>query len=133
MLDLLEIDGTPTMDGTYPITIEVFDGVSTASQMVTIVIAAPALVIDTPSPLMNGMMSMPYGPEMIFASGGTPSFMWELSGSLPPGLTWMQMVDEVEIVGTPTATGTFSFEFTVTDMSSPSQMVSKSFQITIDP
>ena len=53
---------------------------------------------------------------VIEASGGTTPYVWSMQiGSLPPGLSWAQVGNEVEVSGVPTIAGTYSFTFKVTD------------------
>lgn len=61
-------------------------------------------------------------------TNGTPSYLYSLSGDLPPGLT--MSVGGV-ISGTPTTSGTYTFTATVSDTGFPIQTASRSFSITI--
>src|ERR1017187_2414424 len=60
----------------------------------------------------------PYG-TTLHSSFGTPPYTYSLtSGTLPPGITLGQSGN---ITGTPTTTGTWSFQITATDSSQPPQ------------
>ena len=107
-----EITGTPTVAGTYtfPITVTDTDG-NIVTTNYTIVVD-PALVIAS-SPLIDGIVGMPYQTQTILAaSGGTTPYTYLVSG-LPPGLTFNEATREVS--GTPTTIGNYPIIVTVTD------------------
>ncbi|AXV09895.1 Serine protease, subtilase family (plasmid) [Euzebya pacifica] len=69
--------------------------------------------ITTASPLPSGSIGQPYATTLT-AAGGTTPYTWAVaSGTLPAGLALDSGTGE--IVGTPTAAGTFGFVITVTD------------------
>jgi M6 family metalloprotease-like protein len=70
-----------------------------------------ALVLTSTGPRPAGVMGKPYA-DTLRASGGSGSFTWSLiSGSLPPGVSF---VSDGRIVGIPSAVGSFGFTMRVT-------------------
>lgn len=66
------------------------------------------------------------------ASGGVPPYVFAISGSLPPGLTFAS--SSGAITGTPTAAGTFNFTVQATDSSSGAPMAAThACTITVTP
>ena len=86
------------------------------SNNVTITPPACPTILISPTSLPNALQNVYYSPFVIEASGGTTPYVWSMSiGSLPPGLSWAQVGNEVEVSGVPTIAGTYSFTFKVTD------------------
>jgi large repetitive protein len=135
--------GTPGLSVDVPVALTIAD--------------VPALTLDTTS-LPGGKVGADYGypkchtvngrPECIFgyplnASGGDGTYVWTWAGapgsSLPPGLDikyyyWLSPRDEHQVVGKPTAAGTYNVIVTVTDSELPTaKHVSVPFAITISP
>ena len=108
------ISGTPTATGTSTFTVQVKDSAgTTATQQLTIAIAAPQLTVTTSS-LPAAMVGAAYN-QSLAASGGTGGFTWSTTaGSLPAGIT---LASSGAITGTPTATGTSTFTVQVKDSS----------------
>ena len=121
------ISGTPTTYGTYNFTVQATDSASlAATQVFSIYIPVPPLVITSISPMVNGQQGSPYS-QALTAVGGVTPYTWSLaSGSLPTGLSLDRLGD---ITGTPTNLGTFNFTARVTD--SASNIVTKALAITI--
>jgi putative flippase GtrA len=86
----------------------------------------------TTSALLNGKVGEAYS-FTLEANGGTPGYTWELiAGSLPEGLTFDGSTGT--LAGTPAATAAnVSLTFRATDHSTPPQMASKAFTLTIAP
>jgi len=63
------------------------------------------------------------------ASGGTPSFVWNESGAMPPGLT---LSASGELSGTPETAGTYPVSITVSDSSYPPVTVSAAVTLTVN-
>lgn len=126
------ISGTPTAAtaGTS-FTVQVQDTGTpqqTKTQLLSIRIAAP-LVITTAT-LPGAKYGTAYS-QTLAATGGILPLTWSLaagSGPLPAGLT---LTAAGVLSGTPTATGAFTFTVQVADASTPQQVATKSFSITV--
>ncbi len=124
------LDGTPNQAGDFTFTAQVTDAVgNTASSIFVLPIAPPPLELSSASPLPNGIVGSPYPAQVLTASGGNPPYSFQITGTLPTGLTLSNGL----ISGTPVSesTGSFTFQLTATD-SSP-HTVSSAFQITVNP
>ncbi|RKY13446.1 MAG: hypothetical protein DRP63_09565, partial [Planctomycetota bacterium] len=88
----------------------------------------------TATTLPDGEEGVSYPTTTLNATGGTPPYTWSVSG-LPSGLTWSQVGDAVEISGTPASgtAGTHDVDVTVSDSSSPTQSVSVTLQLVVNP
>jgi hypothetical protein len=107
------LDGTPTVNGSFPITVTVTDanGCTGTGATYTIVIACQTITVTNPTNA-SGTVSSPFS-EQFTQSGahGTATFSLG-SGSLPAGLT----LDSAGLLsGTPTVNGSFPITVTVTD------------------
>ena len=128
------ISGTPSASGTFSFTVQAADSSSTVqkeTKSLSIAVSAAAtaapLVVSTSS-LPAGTVSSGYNAGLA-TSGGTSPFNWSLSsGQLPAGLT---LSSTGAITGTPTAAGSYTFAVQALDNSSPQQIASKSFTISI--
>jgi len=127
-----EIEGIPTVLGTYKFTVQVTDSSgNTVTQALSITInPAPPLAVATGS-LPNGQVGTTYT-QALQASSGTPPYTWSLisNTTLPIGLS---LASNGAISGTPIASGTFNFEVQVVDSSTPQQSASANLSITINP
>jgi hypothetical protein len=118
------ITGTPTASGTFNFTATAADASNPAqtkpvSLSIVVVAAGSPLAISTTS-LSAGITNASYS-SSLNATGGTAPYTWSVSG-LPAGLTFATSTFATStgiISGTPTAIGTTSPTFTVTDSSSP--------------
>ncbi len=108
-----QISGTPTVVGSFPVTVQVTDaGAFSGQRAYTITIAPPVLDIAPTGTALNS----PYGSvfsQSFSASGGTGPYAYSLSGALPSGLTFTAATGVLS--GTPTQTGTFPITVSVTD------------------
>ncbi|HEV2326660.1 MAG TPA: putative Ig domain-containing protein [Terracidiphilus sp.] len=93
--------------------------------------AAP-LAMKTQSPLPYAYVGTAYS-QLIEAQGGTTPYSFSLASgsSAPPGLTFTPG-QAGTLAGTPTATGTYTFNLKVTDSSTPAQSVSQVFSLTVN-
>ncbi|MBB5339847.1 beta strand repeat-containing protein [Tunturiibacter gelidoferens] len=127
------ISGTPTASGTFNFTATVTDAenpAQTRSASASLVIAAPALVINT-SALPTGTQGVAYS-NALAATGGTTPYSWSITaGSLPAGLSLSSSTGLIS--GTPTANGTFNITVTVADASNPAQTKSAALSLVIAP
>jgi hypothetical protein len=126
------LSGTPLAAGTFPLTITVVDArQSFASGSFVLSVgssSSPAKpVITSSSTLTAGAVGQAYSLALA-ASGGTPPYQWALAqGALPNGLA---LAATGTISGTPTTSGSFSFQIGVLD--SAQQSAVGSFTLTIN-
>jgi hypothetical protein len=122
------LSGTPTVAGSFPITVNVTDPSGDAgSRNYTLVINPPVTITTTA--LASWTLSKSGYSQTFATSGGTgtPTFTAP-SASLPPGLT---LSSSGVLSGTPSAAG--SYTFTVTAKDTVNASASQSFTITINP
>ncbi len=102
----------------------------TASATFTVTGSSAPVVLDVlPGELPGGTVGIAYN-RTVTASGGTAPYTYSVSsGSLPTGLNLDASTGA--ITGTPTATGTYSFEITATDSASIPNTGSMSYTVTI--
>ena len=80
--------------------------------------------------LPDAVLNQPYGYTLV-AVDGVPPYTWQIiSGSLPPGMNPLSSAGLIS--GTPTSTGTYTFEANVTDSNSPAQAESINLSLTVD-
>jgi uncharacterized protein YhjY with autotransporter beta-barrel domain len=105
------LSGTSNEVGTFNFTVTATDANGQAgSRAYTVTIAAPTLTM-TPA---AGTLSAPYGAsfsQVFTASGGSNSFSYAITGSLPAGLSFSGNT----ISGTPTVPGSYAITITATD------------------
>jgi uncharacterized protein YhjY with autotransporter beta-barrel domain len=105
------LSGTSNEVGTFNFTATATDANGqTGSRAYTVTIAAPTLTM-TPAP---GTLNAPYGAafsQAFTASGGSNSFSYAITGSLPAGLSFSGNT----ILGTPTVPGSYPVTITATD------------------
>ena len=89
--------------------------------------ASPLTIITNFVP--SGVRSFPYVTVLLAANGTTPYFWTLVSGSLPTGLV---LTLEGTIFGTPTSVGNYNFIVEVTDSSTPIEVASKAFAMSIN-
>lgn len=117
------ISGKPTGYGNFSFGVTVKDSGSPAQ---TVSATVTLSVVQAGSPLAIGTTTLPGGvPNQTYsttlnATGGMSPYTWTLaSGTLPAGLSFAASTGVIS--GTPTAIGTSSLTFSVTDSSSPQQ------------
>jgi hypothetical protein len=120
------VSGTPTTTGTFTFTLQVRDAAGqTATRAYTITVGEP-LTIVTDS--FTGAVNTPFS-QTLAASGGTSPYTWAVaSGTLPAGLSLNPATGA--ITGTPTAAGTSTVTFRLTD--SRQQTTTKAVAIAIN-
>jgi hypothetical protein len=125
------ISGTPTKSGTHNVTVQVTDSesdpqVSTAT--LSLVTYGNTVTVTTAS-LPAGTVGTAYS-KTLTATGGRPPYRWAVaSGVLPAGL--VLDISSGSLIGTPTEAGTFTFDVTATDSSSPALLGSRAFTVSI--
>jgi len=119
------VTGTPTAAGSYTPTFTVTDNAGgTASQAGAITVDPAPVVVQNQS--ASGTVGQALSKQLA-AAGGTGSFSWSSSGTLPPGVS---LSASGLLSGTPTAAGTYAFTATA---SSGGQTGSGTITVTIAP
>ena len=126
------LSGTPTVPGSYPVTITATDTVLTGAgapfsiaQNYVIDVPAPTLTI-TPATLPSTTAGLAYS-QTLSATGGVAPYGFTLtSGTLPTGLT---LSAAGVLSGTPTEAGTFNVSFTATD--AHGQTVNRTYAVVV--
>lgn len=106
----LDLKGTPTKAGTYPVVITATDQTGSKKTLdVTFTVAQPLTISTTSVGDTDVGVAVS---DTLAVAGGNGTVTWAVSeGALPDGLTMASGV----ISGTPTKTGTFNFTITATD------------------
>jgi uncharacterized protein (TIGR03437 family) len=105
--------GIPSAAGGFNFTIQVSDSSQVTTSSALSITVAPQLKITSSSALPGGTMASPYN-RMLTASGGTPPYLWSVSGgALPAGLSLNASSGTIN--GVPGAAGSFSFTAQVKD------------------
>ncbi|MFN3747579.1 MAG: putative Ig domain-containing protein [Sphingorhabdus sp.] len=126
------VSGTPTVPGSYPITVTATDTGSTGAgapfsiaQNYTINVPAPTINVS-PASLPNPVAATAYS-QTITASGGAGTNSFAVTaGSLPPGIT---LASSGALSGTSNQVGTYNFTVTATD--GFGQTGSRAYSVTI--
>ena len=132
------IYGTPTVAGTFNVTVTVYDSSSpqkTASKVLTLTVspaATPPLSITTTAfNPATATVGVAYSAQQaVQATGGQTPYSCSASG-LPSGMA--MNASSCAIYGTPTVAGTFNVTVTVYDSSSPQKTASKVLTLTVAP
>ena len=121
------ISGTPTTAGTSSVTITVMDSTAppqSVSKTLSLSVAPKLSIMTTALP--NGSLNLPYTGSVSVA-GGTPPYKFALIGA-PSNLG---IASTGNFTGAPMFAGTFSITVTVTDSSTPAQVASSTYSVTI--
>jgi len=126
------LSGTPTVPGSYPISVTATDNGSTGvgapfmiTQNYTIDVPAPTIVV-TPGTLPDPSAGTAYS-QALSASGGVGPYAFTISAGAPP--TGLTLSGAGTLSGTPTAVGTFNFTVTATDANG--QAGSQPYSVTV--
>ncbi len=122
------VSGVPTLNGTYPFTIQVEDSVeATADVDCSITITGSPLAISCNNP-PSGLQGVAYT-HTFLASGGVPPYVFFiLVGAIPTGLVLDTATGTIS--GIPISAGIFNFTVQVTDALSATEDVPCSITIT---
>jgi hypothetical protein len=107
------LSGTPTVTGTFPITVKVTDsqGCTGVGPTYNLQIVCPTITVTNPS-VSSGVAAAPFS-QTFTQSGGVGATTFSLaSGTLPTGLS---LSASGTLSGTPTKTGTFPITVKATD------------------
>lgn len=100
------LSGTPTVSGTYTFTITASgNGPCSGSQTYTVTVGCPTITINPvslPAMTVGSVFS-----QTFTQTGGTGTFTWSFTGTLPPGLSLNTTTGA--LTGTPTTAGTYTF------------------------
>ena len=110
------ITGSPSVSGTFAVAVTLFDKTgavvnTTLNKSLSITINPAPAIITTSLPA--GILATAYRQQLLM-TGGTLPATWQLTGSLPPGLSFDTGTGVIS--GTPSATGEYKFNATVTDL-----------------
>ncbi|MEQ1513154.1 MAG: putative Ig domain-containing protein, partial [Lysobacteraceae bacterium] len=112
------LSGTPTVPGSYPVTVTATDTVLTGAgapfsiaQNYTLNVPAPVIVV-TPAALPNTTAGLSYSQTLTATGGIAPYTFAVTAGALPNGLT---LGSGGALSGTTTTSGTFNFTVTASD------------------
>ena len=129
------LSGTPTASGTFTFNIKVTDsGTSPATRIqAESLTITPTLAITSPATLPSGSVGTGYS-QALTATGGTTPYSWTTTTTggqtgLPGGVT----LSSGTLTGTPTASGTFTFNIKVTDSATSPASVLQAESLTIAP
>lgn len=89
----------------------------------------------SPNNIPDGAVSTPYSATLTASNGITPYF-WSITGSLPPGLFFTPSPAPsvtADISGTPTLSGDYFFNVTLTDSDNPRNSITDTYKITVKP
>ena len=128
--DAGQVTGVPTGTGTSTFDVTVSDAAGdTATQSYSVDVAqVPLTISSTLAPATVGT----YYTGNVTPSGGQSPYGWSLvSGTLPDGLTFDPSTGA--ITGTPTQSGSFPLQVSVTDSSSPNQQVTANITLVVAP
>jgi len=106
------ISGTPTVDGAYPVTVQLTDASSTSATRALSITVQPKLAITTMS-LPGGAIGTVYS-QVLESAGGVAPIVWAITfGVPPPGLNLNSSLGFIS--GSPTAEGLQTFTVAATD------------------
>jgi hypothetical protein len=127
------LSGTTTSSGSFTFDVTASDETSPAGsgkRSYTLVIAPPIITVN-PASLTSATAGTSYS-QSFTASGGVGTYTYALTnGTLPTGLTFD--ASSATISGTPTASGTFTFDVTATDQTTPPATGSRTYTLTVVP
>jgi uncharacterized protein (TIGR03437 family) len=107
------LSGTPKNAGSTTFSIQVSDGVVTASATITLVIHGGSSTLSAPGGTLSGGTLQQFYSATLTATGGSAPYSWMLTGgSLPTGLS---LSASGQLSGTPSTPGSFTFTLQVTD------------------
>jgi Putative Ig domain len=132
-----QISGTPTTQGTFPLTVEVTDSsLLPPDQHSQTATQSLSLTVGPPNPLSIVTTSLPEADsaslysQTILETGGVGPFVWTVTnGILPSGMSLDSATGTIS--GTATAVSTNTFTVQVTDSESPPKSTSATLTVTV--
>jgi hypothetical protein len=123
------ISGTPTTAGGYGFAVQAIDSqVPPQAAALAVSILATTQLTLAPTPLVSGNINVPY--SFTLAAGGNAPYTCTVSnGTLPNGINLNSSA--CQLIGTPTALGTFNFTISATDSGTPAQNAGQAYSLTI--
>ncbi|MFN7974120.1 MAG: putative Ig domain-containing protein [Acidobacteriota bacterium] len=124
------LSGVPSAAGTYLFTVTATDAAACAGSLgYTLVITASCNLTIAPPSLPGGTVGVPYS-QTITVSGGAAPYTLNVTGTIPPGLSFSG-TNPFVLSGTPTTTGTYAFTLDASDAAGCT--VSQPYSITVNP
>ena len=118
------IEGTPTQAGTYEFVVDYGDGF-TERRLLIVADEVPDRFVDT------FILGRSYGRGLLKPVAGVRPLTFTIEGDLPPGFSFDP--EDVQIRGRPEATGTFDFDYVVTDANGEEVLRQEWRYVVIDP
>lgn len=137
--DTGEIVGTPTAAGTFEFTVSARDSAGRSSSRFYSTVIEPSTTvtptivpveITTRSNPVNGRVGTAYPAQIFRARGGSGTFRWNMSGSIPPGLS-MDASNGI-LSGTPTTAGTYTIFIKASDASNETNNQQATYTLVVD-
>lgn len=110
------LSGMPEEAGEFPFDLRVSDAdgqSASASYKITVQDESLPLAMVT-TDLPDGVVDLPFSAE-IEGQNGSPPYAWQLIGDAPPGLSIDATGNPVNLAGTPTLNGNYTFQIEVED------------------
>ncbi len=129
------LSGMPSAAASFQFTVMVQDTSTpqqTQSQQFTVVISNPPLLLTCTNLPITATVNTTYS-GYCTASGGSGSYTFSNSGSVPTSLQFAASSANYTLSGNPSAQGPFTFTVTVQDTSTPQQTKSQQITITVAP
>ena len=123
------LSGTPTTAGPYTFRVTVTDSLLASTFIDYPITINPAALTLSPITVPDGTAGVLYTPVTITPSGGVGPYTLTQTGTVPPGMSFVEATGVLS--GTPTTAGPYTFRVTVTDSLLASTFID--YPITISP
>jgi len=122
--------GTPTTPGSYTIGVQVSDSAGArVVGTISLNIQPAPLQLTNGAAFPAGQVGVDYPAQILVAQGGVPPYTFNVTGSLPGGLS----LTNGQIAGSPATTGNYAFTLTVTDSAPMPATATLAATATINP
>jgi len=128
-----EFSGIATTTGTYPVTVTIQDSLSppeAVTAQITFTVIPAAFQLPNTSLPSTAFSNRPFSSRVVAIGGVPPYKYFQTAGTRPPGLNTIDQ-STGQLIGTPTTAGSYLFEVTATDSSTPPQSSASNFLLTI--